>query len=107
MFRTNQNLSILMWQLQFNVTHAQHLLICLNVRCRVWKPVESLVLAVLIFAATLSATTWYVTPAGSDTNPGTQQQPFRTVARGVAAAAPGDTILLGDGVYGTEGHTGF
>ncbi|HLI86687.1 MAG TPA: right-handed parallel beta-helix repeat-containing protein [Bryobacteraceae bacterium] len=55
----------------------------------------------------LRAATWYVSPSGADANPGTPDQPFRTVAQGVAVAAPGDTILLADGIYGAEGHTEF
>jgi hypothetical protein len=45
-------------------------------------------------------------PAGADTNLGTSAAPFRTVARAVAAAGPGDTIQLSDGVYdATAGET--
>jgi hypothetical protein len=107
MFRTHKSLPVLMQKVSFNVTHAGNLSISLNVTDRFPKLFQSLVLGILIFAPTLSGATWYVAPSGSDTNPGTQQQPFRTVAAGVAAAGPGDTILLGDGVYGAEGHTGF
>jgi hypothetical protein len=107
MFLTLEDLSVLMQKVELNVTHVKHLSISDNVSCLFRKLVKSLVPPVLIFAPALSAATWYVAPAGSDTNPGTVWQPFRTVARGVAAAAPGDTILLGDGVYGAEGHTGF
>jgi Protein of unknown function (DUF1565) len=107
MFRTNRSLSLLMQKVQFNVTHVGDLLISPNVSWLPHKRIKSLVLAILISASSLGAATWYVAPAGSDTNPGTQQQPFRTVAEGVAAAVPGDTILLGDGIYGAEDHTGF
>lgn len=50
-----------------------------------------------------SAATYYVAPAGGDASPGTLMQPFRTIAKAVAAAAAGDTIILRDGTYGKEG----
>lgn len=51
----------------------------------------------------LAAATYYVSPAGSDSNNGSSAAPFRTIAKGVNAAAAGDTILLADGTYGNEG----
>ncbi|MEW6753418.1 MAG: right-handed parallel beta-helix repeat-containing protein [Candidatus Latescibacterota bacterium] len=36
---------------------------------------------------------------GSDTNPGTAAQPFRTVSAGVACARAGDTVWIATGVY--------
>lgn len=48
------------------------------------------------------ANTYYVSPAGSDSNPGTLMQPFRRIAKGVAAAKAGDTIVLANGRYGRE-----
>jgi hypothetical protein len=53
----------------------------------------------LLLPMMLGATTWYLSPSGSDSNAGTQSQPFRTVAHGITAANPGDTILLADGDY--------
>jgi hypothetical protein len=45
-------------------------------------------------------------PAGVDTALGTSVAPFRSVASAVAAAGPGDTIQLEDGVYdATAGET--
>jgi len=45
-------------------------------------------------------------PAGTDTNLGTADAPFRTLQRAVAVAGPGDTIQLRDGAYdGTTGET--
>ncbi|HLI86686.1 MAG TPA: LamG-like jellyroll fold domain-containing protein [Bryobacteraceae bacterium] len=47
----------------------------------------------------LSANTYYLSPNGSDANPGTQSAPFRTLARGVTVVNPGDTLILADGTY--------
>lgn len=45
-------------------------------------------------------------PAGADTGLGTTAAPFRTLARAVAVAGPGDTIQLADGTYGAaDGET--
>ena len=46
-----------------------------------------------------SATTWSVSPNGSDANLGTSQFPFRTIGRAVATARGGDTILVSPGRY--------
>jgi hypothetical protein len=41
----------------------------------------------------------YVMKTGKDTNPGTQAQPFLTIAKAVSVMNPGDTILVGAGTY--------
>ena len=57
--------------------------------------------ALLLFLAPLPlrAATFYVAPNGSDTNPGTEMQPFATIAQGQTAAAPGDTVYIRGGEY--------
>jgi hypothetical protein len=47
----------------------------------------------------------YVSPAGSDSAPGTKSHPWRTIAEAISAARPGDRIVLEAGVYGARGHT--
>jgi hypothetical protein len=42
---------------------------------------------------------YYVATGGSDSNPGSPDAPFRTLARGVDAAGPGDTVVVEDGTY--------
>jgi hypothetical protein len=49
-----------------------------------------------------SGQTWHVTPGGSDTAAGSAAAPFATVARGLSAAQPGDTVLLHAGTYHEE-----
>ncbi len=43
--------------------------------------------------------TYYVAPTGSDSNPGTSSQPFRTIQHAADLVNPGDTVLVGDGTY--------
>ena len=53
---------------------------------------------VLVLAPRLVAQK-YVATNGSDTNPGTLAQPFKTAAKAIAVAAPGDTIFLRGGTH--------
>jgi len=63
---------------------------------------RNLTLACLVCAATgLPAKDLYVSPTGSDDNPGTRQQPFASLGKALAAwegAEPG-TIWLTEGEY--------
>jgi parallel beta-helix repeat protein len=54
---------------------------------------------ILLSSAATAATTWYVSPSGHDSSPGTLSQPFREIRRGITAAHPGDTVLVADGSY--------
>jgi hypothetical protein len=58
-----------------------------------------LLLASLGLPGLAHAATYYVSPSGADSAPGTEAQPFRTVTRGIAALAGGDTLYLRAGVY--------
>jgi hypothetical protein len=56
--------------------------------------------ATLIVTAPLpSGSVLYVNPSGSDSNPGTFEQPFRTIQRAADLVNPGDTVMVQDGVY--------
>jgi Right handed beta helix region/Protein of unknown function (DUF1565) len=45
----------------------------------------------------------YVAPNGLDSNPGTREQPWRTLAHAESAARPGDTVVIRTGTYGARG----
>jgi parallel beta-helix repeat protein len=45
------------------------------------------------------ATTYYVSPAGSDGNSGAQGFPLREIRKAISVAHPGDTVLVADGSY--------
>ena len=47
-----------------------------------------------IFIASLARAAIYVSPDGSDTNPGTITQPLKTIPKAVIKAAGGDTKLV-------------
>ncbi|HRN85838.1 MAG TPA: hypothetical protein PKU78_01415 [Candidatus Dojkabacteria bacterium] len=46
-----------------------------------------------------AATIYYLSPNGSDSNPGTTSSPWKTLVKADASASPGDTVVLKDGVY--------
>ena len=56
-----------------------------------------LLTAWLSFPAGAAATEWWVAPGGS--GPGTERAPLGTIQAALVAAAPGDTVLIGAGVY--------
>ncbi len=47
------------------------------------------------------ATFWYVGPPslGSDSNPGTEGQPFATIQKGIDTAGDADTVFVSEGIY--------
>ena len=56
----------------------------------------------LLFAAAApmcAAATYYVSPSGSDSNPGTQSAPVQTIQTGINLTANGDTVIVEDGTY--------
>ncbi len=60
----------------------------------------TLLLAMVAFSgATLSARTWHVSPAGSDSNDGSVGSPVKTISKAALYAIAGDTVLIGEGVY--------
>ena len=57
----------------------------------------------LLTAAASAATTYYVANGGLDTAPGTQAQPFATIARALNRSGSGDTVSLARGSVFREG----
>ena len=43
--------------------------------------------------------TRFVAPTGNDRGPGTQEQPFQTIRKGICVLKPGDTLILRGGRY--------
>lgn len=58
----------------------------------------SFLLAVLVSMLAQGAT-YYVTTSGSDTNPGTETQPWRTIQKAAATLIAGDTVYVKAGIY--------
>lgn len=76
-----------------------------------------LILFAVLFAAVGSyyllqtnaaAATYYVSPTGSDSNPGTQAAPWKTIKKSITSLQPGDTLIVGGGTYTerVKGSTG-
>ncbi|MGC9452098.1 MAG: right-handed parallel beta-helix repeat-containing protein [Oceanipulchritudo sp.] len=57
------------------------------------------VLLALLAPLCLRAANWYVSPTGNDAFTGSETSPFKTIDRGIEAAAPGDTVVVREGVY--------
>jgi MYXO-CTERM domain-containing protein len=55
----------------------------------------------LFAAKNVLAAEYYVSPTGSDSNPGTQASPFATLQKANDSAAAGDTIWMRAGKYGS------
>lgn len=65
-----------------------------------------LILSSILFLANAQAATYYVATTGSDSNPGTSTQPFRTITYAYGKASAGTTILVAPGTY-TDYTTGW
>jgi Bacterial Ig domain/Pel9A-like, right handed beta helix region/Fibronectin type III domain len=59
----------------------------------------ALTVLALILNQSVRATDYYVSPSGSDSNPGTITQPFATPQKALTVIASGDTIYLRGGTY--------
>src|ERR1051326_2513988 len=59
----------------------------------------ALCLSLVLAAAGARATDYYVSTSGSDSNPGTASQPFRTITFAYTHAAAGVTLHVAPGVY--------
>ena len=68
------------------------------------KPLATF-LFVLSGVSSLSAATYYLSPAGSDSNTGTASQPWATYPKAVSVAVAGDTVLVQPGIYSHDVNT--
>lgn len=59
----------------------------------------SFLLLVLLGPVLAQGATYYVSLSGSDSNPGTVSQPFKTFARAVQPLRPGDTLYIRAGLW--------
>ena len=51
---------------------------------------------------------WYVSAqAGNNSNPGTQQQPFKNIDKAIKVAQAGDTVAVAEGVYSGTFNIGY
>jgi hypothetical protein len=67
--------------------------------------IAALALAGICLAAPAlaSAATYHVAPDGSDSSPGSQGRPWRTLQKPIDVLRPGDTVLIHPGTYGRRG----
>ncbi len=72
----------------------------------IFRSALSLTLLLLISGVLRAQTTIYVSPSGSDTNPGTVSQPLQTISKAMSVAAAGTTIYLRGGVYNISSTLG-
>ncbi|MGC9367671.1 MAG: right-handed parallel beta-helix repeat-containing protein [bacterium] len=52
-----------------------------------------------IFPHGLISMTYYVSPAGNDSNPGTYVLPWQNISKAASTLIAGDTVLIRDGIY--------
>jgi hypothetical protein len=71
-----------------------------TLRARLWFAARLACLGLAMLLASCASTKHlYVAPQGADSNPGTKEAPFQTIARADAAAAAGYTIHVAPGNY--------
>ncbi len=70
------------------------------------KLVFSLSCIVLFFIGEVAAyaATYYTATTGFDSNPGTIEQPFKTIVKGVHSMRAGDTLKIREGTYAERLH---
>lgn len=63
-----------------------------------YKLLVGLALGLLLTSKAMAAD-YYVSPSGSDSNPGTIDRPFKTIAKGYSMASAGSTVYVRAGTY--------
>jgi len=61
-----------------------------------------LILPIILTQTASAGFNYYVSVLGNDSNPGTLEQPFRTIQRAVDAAYAGDKVLIMGGIYNEQ-----
>src|SRR4051794_1062689 len=59
----------------------------------------------LVSVVSSSAATYYVSPSGNDAAPGSQTQPWRTIAKAATMMKAGDTSIVNAGTYNEKVST--
>lgn len=59
----------------------------------------SLAVCFVISSSASASNHYYVSPTGSDSNPGTEGQPFKSIMKAQSSASSGDTVYIRGGVY--------
>ena len=54
---------------------------------------------ILALSSKVAATTFFVSPTGSDSNPGTEDNPFQNIQKCANLVIAGDTCVVKDGIY--------
>lgn len=55
--------------------------------------------ALFVISTSVFAADYYISPTGSDSNPGTESAPFKSLMQAQSAASSGDTVYIRGGVY--------
>lgn len=63
---------------------------------------NKLMIALLGMTTSLYAAEYHISVNGDNANPGSKEEPFRTISMGAEVAMPGDTIAVHEGIYREE-----
>jgi len=63
-----------------------------------WKLISLLILFIAS-TTSISASDYYVSTTGSDSNQGTSASPYKTISKGISSLNPGDKLAIGPGQY--------
>lgn len=66
---------------------------------KVFRAFVAVMVVVMVASSAAAQDTVYVSPAGIDTNPGTLEQPFKTISKGLNAVGTNGYVMLRGGVY--------
>jgi len=67
-----------------------------------WAVLGSCLIALMLLPVAASAATYYVAKTGSDSNPGTEAQPWLTITKAANTMVAGDTVYVKAGTYSEQ-----